>query len=366
MKSSCRYCRPSLFVPLFALLAFAGLVGSCGTVQGDVRRRALSALQAEGLSGIQVDVGYRDVSMSGPPDLEAGALAAVSALDATHQVTYTAVGAPGVAPTVGSTGASTTTATVATTAAAAPSIRIAGSITADTITLTGSVPDESVHAAIVDAASAAYGVSGVTDQIAVAGTPATREQVAAAEGLAPILASLAGNLDAGRLELTDTGLTLTGTAADTDGLDAITEAVSSAAGLEITANVGAAPAAVIDSLSQLLALRPIMFETNSDVITPDSQATLDKAVQYLTAAFTAEPGLVVEIGGHTDNRGDPTYNLDLSNRRAAAVLRYLTDHGVTAAGLTAVGYGMDKPIASNDTAEGRAQNRRIEFTRVEG
>jgi OOP family OmpA-OmpF porin len=73
------------------------------------------------------------------------------------------------------------------------------------------------------------------------------------------------------------------------------------------------------------------------------------------------PRARIEIGGHTDNTGDPGYNLDLSRRRATAVRQYLMSRGVGEKRLTAVGYGQEKPVADNDTPQGRLKNRRIEF-----
>lgn len=73
------------------------------------------------------------------------------------------------------------------------------------------------------------------------------------------------------------------------------------------------------------------------------------------------PGLVVEIEGHTDNRGADEMNLDLSDRRAASVVTYLTGAGVAADRLSATGYGEARPIADNNTKRGRWKNRRIEF-----
>ncbi|MFO7566348.1 MAG: OmpA family protein [Enhygromyxa sp.] len=69
----------------------------------------------------------------------------------------------------------------------------------------------------------------------------------------------------------------------------------------------------------------------------------------------------VEISGHTDNKGDHDRNVDLSRRRAESVKRYLVEHGVDEARIETVGHGPDKPIDSNDTKAGRANNRRIEF-----
>ena len=69
----------------------------------------------------------------------------------------------------------------------------------------------------------------------------------------------------------------------------------------------------------------------------------------------------IEIAGHTDNQGDPEENLDLSRRRAQSAFDYLVARGQDADRFVVVGYGEDVPIASNDTADGRARNRRIEF-----
>ena len=73
------------------------------------------------------------------------------------------------------------------------------------------------------------------------------------------------------------------------------------------------------------------------------------------------PSIIIEIGGHTDNTGNATDNLSLSKRRAEAVVKFLTDQGITANRLQAKGYGSTRPIAENTTVEGRAKNRRSEM-----
>lgn len=73
------------------------------------------------------------------------------------------------------------------------------------------------------------------------------------------------------------------------------------------------------------------------------------------------PGMVVEIGGHTDSQGKAAWNMTLSEKRAAAVNSYLQDMGIPAERLVAVGYGETTPLVSNDTVQNRAKNRRIEF-----
>ncbi|MCA9717291.1 MAG: OmpA family protein, partial [Myxococcales bacterium] len=74
------------------------------------------------------------------------------------------------------------------------------------------------------------------------------------------------------------------------------------------------------------------------------------------------PSIRIEISGHTDSIGDPEYNKDLSRRRAEAVKSYLVENGIAPDRVETRGAGMDEPVASNQTAAGRAKNRRIEFT----
>ena len=89
----------------------------------------------------------------------------------------------------------------------------------------------------------------------------------------------------------------------------------------------------------------------------DSRAELDKLVDFLKFNNT----IVIEISGHTDNVGDKKANILLSQNRAKAVNDYLISHGIVQQRLKFKGYGDTKPIASNDTPEGRQQNRRTEF-----
>jgi OOP family OmpA-OmpF porin len=105
------------------------------------------------------------------------------------------------------------------------------------------------------------------------------------------------------------------------------------------------------------AIDGITFETNSDKIRPSSTKTLDKAVKVLTD----NPDIRIKLSGHTDNQGERELNIDLSKRRADAVKHYLTDKGIEAGRMETEGHGPDKPIDTNDTKDGRANNRRIEF-----
>jgi outer membrane protein OmpA-like peptidoglycan-associated protein len=107
----------------------------------------------------------------------------------------------------------------------------------------------------------------------------------------------------------------------------------------------------------LLTLTGVNFDFDKSTIKPDAAQILNQAVDELNKAKAVD----VRIEGHTDSIGSEAYNLKLSQRRADAVELYLVDHGIPAARLSTEGKGESQPVASNDTAEGRYQNRRVEF-----
>lgn len=111
-----------------------------------------------------------------------------------------------------------------------------------------------------------------------------------------------------------------------------------------------------DRAGQLI-LDGVTFEFDSARLTPEAQRLLDRVAETLQAY----PDVRVDIEGHTDNLGTATYNLGLSERRAQSVRSYLVSRGVEARRMRPVGYGLSRPIDSNDTESGRAANRRVEF-----
>ena len=108
---------------------------------------------------------------------------------------------------------------------------------------------------------------------------------------------------------------------------------------------------------EVVILRNVFFDTDSYVLLPESNVELDKLVEFLTKNQTIR----IEIGGHTDNVGSEEHNKILSENRAKAVYDYLVLNGINAGRLTYYGFGFSKPIAPNDTEQGRALNRRTEF-----
>jgi outer membrane protein OmpA-like peptidoglycan-associated protein len=122
------------------------------------------------------------------------------------------------------------------------------------------------------------------------------------------------------------------------------------------------PSLVVVTDKEIKILQQIHFQFDKDKIRPESFRILDAVVEVLRSY----PKIKLEVQGHTDNKGSPAYNKSLSDRRAAAVRKYLSDHGVDASRLISHGYGMERPIVSNDTEQNRALNRRVQFIRTEG
>ncbi len=106
-----------------------------------------------------------------------------------------------------------------------------------------------------------------------------------------------------------------------------------------------------------LVLRDVNFEFDSAQLTPSAEAILDGVSEKLMT----NDQLRIRLEGHTDSVGPAAYNKELSQRRADSVKSYLVNKGFSADNITTIGYGEEQPVASNDTAEGRAQNRRVEL-----
>ncbi|MFI5164373.1 MAG: OmpA family protein [Bacteroidia bacterium] len=111
------------------------------------------------------------------------------------------------------------------------------------------------------------------------------------------------------------------------------------------------------AVGQKIVLRNIFFDFDKATLRPESTNELER----LTKLLTDVPTMKIEIGGHTDSKGADEYNMKLSASRAQSVVDYLASHGIDKSRLTSKGYGKTKPMASNDTDEGRQLNRRTEF-----
>jgi OOP family OmpA-OmpF porin len=232
---------------------------------------------------------------------------------------------------------------------------------ANTLTLTGNVPDRSVHAALVAAAERKFFAEKVVDNLKESiGAPASFAAV-----VVPALGALS-RLSTGTLVVTDREVKLSG--------DALYDAAAAQirAGLskdfpqnwqykaEITVKPASAPVdnTVCQQLfADLLTKARIRFESGKADLSPDSLGLLDRLTETALRCPTAN----IEIAGHTDADGDANQNQALSEKRAQAVADYLVRGGLPANRFTAAGYGSTQPLAGNDTDEGKAQNRRIDF-----
>ena len=230
-----------------------------------------------------------------------------------------------------------------------------------TLTLTGYVPDNNVHAALVAAAGRKFFSEKVVDNL--------KASVGAPNGFAnavvPALGALS-RLSTGTLVVSDREVKLSG--------DALYEAAANQirAGLgkdfpqgfqfkpEISVKPAAAPvdATVCQQLfADLLGKARIRFETGKADIVADSAGLLDRLIETALRC----PTVNIEISGHTDTDGEEATNQTLSEKRAQAVTDFMVRAGLPANRFLPVGYGSTQPIAGNDTDEGKAQNRRIDF-----
>jgi OOP family OmpA-OmpF porin len=131
------------------------------------------------------------------------------------------------------------------------------------------------------------------------------------------------------------------------------DGATGSASAQITVRAPARPA----EGARRIVLRGINFAFDSARIEPEFEPVLDVAVEELKA----NPAVNVEVSGHTDWTGTDEYNQGLSERRARSVVQYLVSKGIDSGRLQATGHGESKPVADNNTRDGRAQNRRVEL-----
>jgi OOP family OmpA-OmpF porin len=230
-----------------------------------------------------------------------------------------------------------------------------------TVTLTGYVPDNNAHAAIAAAAARKFFNEKVVDNLkASVGAPASF-----VNAVVPALGALS-RLSTGTLVVSDREIKLSGDAF----YDAAAAQIRSSLAKDfprdwqVNADISVKPAAApVDAtvcqqlFSDLLAKDKIRFESGRATIDPDSAGLLDRLVETALRC----PNANIEIAGHTDGDGENAFNQSLSEKRAQAVTDYLVKAGLPASRFTAMGYGSTQPVAGNDTDEGKAQNRRIDF-----
>lgn len=387
-----------LVVPV--LLTAVLLAVRTDPIEDDLQQRSLAALEARGITGAQVDFSGRDATVTVPAGADAEeARRVVAAVDgvraaraaggrqdaAQPPVTATSTDAPtptasevspsGAASPSDTTGPQATpTDSASPTAAATPSAtvpvvpavaRFSLARTENALEVQAVVRDQATKDAIIAEAR-----SLLDESTSLEGTitidPATA---------LPNPRALSGLLRALSTASSDTvvrydGVTITLTGEVTDQATKATAARSAAAAVPgaVLANQLRVPVIQLppvteacrtfeDRLLQLMTRNRIGFLSGTSLMTQQSRVSVLRAAVLLKSCDTAR----VEVGGHTDNLGDPAASLPLSQRRADAVRAELVRLGVPAERIIARGYGESRPLASNATAAGRIANRRVEI-----
>jgi outer membrane protein OmpA-like peptidoglycan-associated protein len=355
------------------LMVLAVLMGTA-SVESDLETRSEQALRIAGFQEITADVDGFAVSLKGQypegQDLDTG-LQAVAALTGVGSVDATGVWEIETPDAVVS---------------AVSGSPVVVSWSGDTVTVSGTISTEEQR----DFLSTSLGALVTGDSTEARFSVVELAGVEVLEGLEPeddwigtivaLVGALAAGLDEGSVTVNPAGEVVT-TAGEAEtrqikrDLSSASEGLIVALGAEgfdVTDGVLGPPkppaptkAEVEElerTLSELIEGKVVEFEFASDQLTPAGIALLDELLVPLVE-FSAVP---VEIAGHADAQGSAERNLDLSRRRAQAVLDYFVSRGEDPERFLAVGYGDTRPIADNSTEEGRQKNRRIEFIALEG
>ncbi len=238
-----------------------------------------------------------------------------------------------------------------TTARATPPTPVPGKVNVQ-----GAVADEATHAAVLAKLRELYGADKVVDQITVGGVVAPANWDSHVQKL---LTKQLKQIKVGQLKIDGTQISVSGDVANEAQRQQI---VSEMAGVltpaySIKNSLRVAGSGDQNLLDQTLGNRIIEFESGKSIITAQGISILDE----MAAALGKVDNKQVVIIGHTDNEGARQNNLYLSKMRAEAVKNYLVSKGISSLALSTQGLGPDKPVATNDTPEGKARNRRIEF-----
>lgn len=239
--------------------------------------------------------------------------------------------------------------------AAVTSTPPAANATPGQVVVGGKVPDEATKSAVLTRLRDTYGAANVVDQIEV-GDVATPPNWGA--NVQKLIGPQLKQISKGQLKIDGTQVDVKGEVRNeaqrqqlaSDMADALNPTYTIKNGLRVSASEQGL-------LDQTLANRTIEFETGSATLTLQGRAILDQMAAVLVRINTR----TVEIIGHTDNAGNRQSNIALSQARADAVKGYLVAKGIAPTQLTTTGVGPDQPIAPNETNDGRARNRRIEF-----
>lgn len=351
-------------LPLLGLLLAIATPWAVSHIEDQLVVDARADLVAAGIdiAGLEIDFDYRDGEATGVLPVGVDPAMVVDAVDDGLLRDFTVaaiIAAPSPTPEPQPTA----------TPAAVGVVEVQAAIDAGRVVLSGEVLTEDHRSDLVAVAADLVGEANVDDQLTVSGfearTPGADGRVA---DLADAIARL-GVPGPWTADLTDTRLDITATVAGADAalLEALPDTLTSVPTTVTLTPVAASVAAEVVALqAELDALaaeirETVVFELGSVELSAAAAATLDRVADAM-ARYRLP---VVEVAGHTDNRGPADLNRTLSQERADAVASYLRSQGVAAERLTSRGAGDTEPIDTNDTDAGRARNRRVALTALE-
>lgn len=233
------------------------------------------------------------------------------------------------------------------------------SITDGKITLNGVLPDETARASVAADAGKIFAPANVADRTSIGNVVASAAWLNALPNSFSAFRSIAN----GRLSINADNVVINTQVATQSDKSALIQQIAASVGRNMRINdqigVDADSVANLQSrLDDLLSGRVIEFGIADDSLTSAGKAILDEVLPIVRQSVKGE----IEIAGHTDSRGTPERNQQLSKKRAEAVRDYLIANGMEGDRLKAVGYGASRPIDDNATTQGQKKNRRIEFT----
>ena len=232
------------------------------------------------------------------------------------------------------------------------------------LTLSGSVPDQATKTNLINSAEKSFGLSNVVDQIEIKSNIADPIWMDQARAIFPLLKSTIRN---GTFVFKDKTVEVSGEVSGEESKTKILRALDNVAGATLTVNdqlqtpnsrgSKGKSGPLQTKLNELLLGKTVEFDSSSSRLRNDNHKLLDAIVDVLKS----DPNVRLEVSGHTDKNGKEEKNIQLSQRRAEAVKKYLVYKGIKSSRIGAIGHGSSLPIADEVTLEGQRKNRRIEF-----
>jgi len=228
-------------------------------------------------------------------------------------------------------------------------------IKGESVALNGELANQTSIDQVVSQAENAFGKGNVSNKLRIGSNIGALPDI---EGFFLNLAGKSFGLESLIASLNGRSLTLKGSVNSENSLSLLTTQMASSQAFEVENKVTVAASVVCqNSVTELLNNSKINFESGKATIQKTSYTLLDN----IKAAASTCPETRFEVSGHTDSVGSLNFNMTLSEQRAQAVVNHLVGLGLSASKFVATGHGPNKPIADNETRDGRAQNRRIEF-----